>query len=243
MFFKNFSSGSGVYKIYTKESHRIYIGSAEHIIDRYENHLYALLGGYHHSNTLQKFWDLKKDPNIFYFELVENCEIEDLEVREQYYLDTILKANENNSEFYKLGFNKSRSSKRRTVKAEKPILQYTIEGDFIREWRSSLQASKDLQISYTNIVQCTLNNKQHNHAGGFIWKKWEENYPIKIDGYNYRHFLTKRLKVTNIITGEIIIFDSKREASKRLNIPRSMINRCIKQNKIHIKKQLKFEEI
>jgi hypothetical protein len=245
MLFRNFISGSGVYKISNLNTHRIYIGSAEDLIDRYETHMYALLGNYHHSNTLQEFWNKEPCLNMFYFDIIEQCSIDKLEEREQYYLDTLLKASENNSEFYRLAFNKSRSSKRNTVKAEKPLLQYSLEGDFIKEWRSGLQASKDLNLSYTGIIQCAINNtkKRFLQSGGFQWRSWKENYPLKIPLYKYEHFLQKRLEVTNVITGEVKVFNGKREASKQLNIPRSMINRCIKNNKIHIKYQLKFKEI
>lgn len=237
--------GAGIYKISHPESNRIYIGSSINLKIRADSHQNHFINKNHHARNLKRF-SLRVDVGLFVFEVLEYC-IEDedfLEIREQYYLDTLLKAQENNAEFFKLGFNSSRSSKRRGGKrCQKPILQYSIDGEFIREWMSAKIASEELNLPYTSIIQCALENKLHGHSGNFIWRKWKEDYPTKIEGYYYIHFLQKKLEVTNLRTGEITIFDGKRNASRELDVPRTMINRCIKQNKIHITKQLKFREI
>lgn len=50
----------------------------------------------------------------------------------------------------------------------KPILQYDLNGNFIREWRSQTDASKILNISDSTINQ-VLKGKRKT-AGNFIWK-------------------------------------------------------------------------
>lgn len=50
----------------------------------------------------------------------------------------------------------------------KPILQYDLEGNFIREWKSIQKASQKLQLHATLIVKCC--KKSLNKTGGFIWK-------------------------------------------------------------------------
>jgi group I intron endonuclease len=52
--------------------------------------------------------------------------------------------------------------------SSKPVLQYDLEGNFIKEWESKTQASKELHITVPNIVQNTIGNSKS--AGGFIWK-------------------------------------------------------------------------
>ena len=48
------------------------------------------------------------------------------------------------------------------------VLQYDLDGNFIKEWKSARQAFKDLNISYKNI--CTVCQGKRRSAGGFAWK-------------------------------------------------------------------------
>ena len=50
----------------------------------------------------------------------------------------------------------------------KPILQYTLKGDFVKEWNSQTEASKALNIAQTNIGQALLGKLKKSH--GYIWK-------------------------------------------------------------------------
>lgn len=52
--------------------------------------------------------------------------------------------------------------------SEKSVSQYSIDGVFIKEWKSISEASKALNIRHCNINN-TLHGKQKT-AGGFIWK-------------------------------------------------------------------------
>lgn len=50
----------------------------------------------------------------------------------------------------------------------KPILQYDLEGNLIKEWEGSIYASKALGISNPNIVRCAKG--RYPRAGGFVWR-------------------------------------------------------------------------
>ena len=50
----------------------------------------------------------------------------------------------------------------------KPVLQYDLNGNFIKEWNSITHASKILNITTGDI--CKIAQGKGNHAGGFIWK-------------------------------------------------------------------------
>lgn len=54
-------------------------------------------------------------------------------------------------------------------KSTKPILQYDLEGNFIKEWQSQICALESLGLSYNNVGlnQC-LKGKQKT-AYGFKW--------------------------------------------------------------------------
>lgn len=53
-------------------------------------------------------------------------------------------------------------------KLRKPILQYTKEGIFIRDWDSATQASTELNLSNKDISACC--NGKRKTCGGFIWR-------------------------------------------------------------------------
>ena len=50
----------------------------------------------------------------------------------------------------------------------KKILQFTKSGEFVREWQSAMEASRQLVISQGNICSCC--NGIRKSASGFIWK-------------------------------------------------------------------------
>ena len=50
----------------------------------------------------------------------------------------------------------------------KKVLQFTKSGEFIKEWSSIREASKQLKINFGNICSCC--NGKLKSAGGFIWK-------------------------------------------------------------------------
>lgn len=64
---------------------------------------------------------------------------------------------------------------------EKPVLQYTLDGEFIAEHCSIIEASRKIKRYYSGIGSaCRGKFKQ---AYGFIWRyKIDKNYPKKIGG-------------------------------------------------------------
>ena len=53
----------------------------------------------------------------------------------------------------------------RTEKTKKPILQFTLDGEFVREWSSATDVGKEVS---THICNCLKGRKKS--AYGFIWK-------------------------------------------------------------------------
>ncbi len=59
-----------------------------------------------------------------------------------------------------------------SFKCKKPIIQYNLDGEFIREWESATDAASFYNINKVNITKCCLGkNKTSN---GYIWKYKEE---------------------------------------------------------------------
>lgn len=59
-----------------------------------------------------------------------------------------------------------------------PILQYTKDMVFIRDWDSAKTVSTELNINQSNITQCCKNKRKS--VGGFIWRYKENNTNLVI---------------------------------------------------------------
>lgn len=60
------------------------------------------------------------------------------------------------------------SINKRVLKLNKPILQYTKQGEFIKESPSISLAAKEINVNFTNISTCCLGKQKT--AYGYIWK-------------------------------------------------------------------------
>lgn len=77
---------SGIYKITCLKSKKIYIGSSNDCVQRYNKHIWALKNNRHHNKYLQSAF-LKHGEENFEFEIIESIEENILLEREQFYLD------------------------------------------------------------------------------------------------------------------------------------------------------------
>lgn len=77
---------SGIYEITNTISSKKYIGSAKELNRRKETHFTQLRKNIHHNNYLQNAWNLYGE-EAFEFTILEFCEINQLVLREQYYID------------------------------------------------------------------------------------------------------------------------------------------------------------
>lgn len=58
--------------------------------------------------------------------------------------------------------------------ASKKVLQFDLDGNFIKKWVSMTEAGKKLNINYSQISMVCNNIYGHKTAGGFKWKKNKE---------------------------------------------------------------------
>lgn len=57
----------------------------------------------------------------------------------------------------------------------KPILQFDLQGNFIREWESIQEAGRQLNISPIQICYCCKYKKRFKTAGGSVWRYKNES--------------------------------------------------------------------
>lgn len=77
---------TGVYKITNQKNKKSYIGQSVNIQKRAREHLNSLEKGQHHSILLQRAWDLY-GPRFFSFEILKECEREELDRLEIIYIE------------------------------------------------------------------------------------------------------------------------------------------------------------
>jgi len=179
---------SGIYKILNKQNNKFYIGSAVDLKSRKREHYYELKNNKHHSKYLQRSYN-KYGDSSFSFEIIENCNIDCLLSKEQYYLDLL------NPEYNSckkagsmLGFKFTEESKkkmsesykrvpkeikeyitnRRNEVIQKPMIQYDLNGNFIKEWKSFKEYTTTTGDFNKNII--TVCKGRRKTASGYIFK-------------------------------------------------------------------------
>ena len=68
--------------------------------------------------------------------------------------------------------NKKRGLSNTNGKCSKPVLQYTKDGCFIKEWKSTMDVQRNLGFEHANISRC-CRGKQ-SYAYSYIWKYKKE---------------------------------------------------------------------
>ena len=188
---------NGIYRIYCNENNKSYIGSAACTKSnmktrigfnaRFLNHQTQLSKNKHRNAYLQNAYNLYGEES-FTFEIIEYCHPDDCAEKEIYYMEVY------QSMIYENGFNiikqpltnyagnftqehkdkisKSLTGKTRpiedVVKYSKTILQYDLEGNFIKEYYSMSEASRVTGIQRQDIGQQILGRGKT--AGGYFWK-------------------------------------------------------------------------
>jgi group I intron endonuclease len=199
---------SGIYKITNLITQKFYIGSSIDLCRRKIEHFSALRTNKHHSILLQRAFNKYGEEN-FIFEVVECCEKENLIKREQHYLDTL-----------KPQYNISSLAINSSDLQRKAIIQFTIEGNKIKEYISLAEARRTTKILGIESV-CS---RFCNQAGGFRWMYKEDYiknnytlYPLKPNANigrkkNHNKEVVQLNRVTNKLIAE---YRSILEASKQ----------------------------
>lgn len=104
---------SGIYQIACSETGKIYVGSSSNVRDRIAEHKRKLRLNKHENPYLQNAWN-KYGAMAFSFALLEHCEIDQLLIREQYWIDT-------KQPFNAHGFNINRVAAKPPVKRFQPL--------------------------------------------------------------------------------------------------------------------------
>ena len=178
---------SGIYKIENIINGKFYIGSSYNLSHRKSTHFYDLRNNKHRNIHLQRSFN-KWGEESFGFSILEECSIELLIEREQFYIDIFkppynilmiagsgrgLKRPDQSIRIKELNKNRvvSKEAKERTSSTlkeighkptkecteksmkvlRKPVLQYDLDGNFIREFISINEACRELNMASANL--------------------------------------------------------------------------------------------
>jgi len=106
---------------------------------------------------------------------------------------------------------------------KRPVLQFSLEGKFIKEFFSIGIASRELGIKGSNIIQCCSGHESYAHAGGYQWKYKDSNKVI-----------TNILPIiqTDLDGNEIKRYGSVKEAARETGFSTHTIWACIRGERV-----------
>ena len=204
---------SGIYKVTNLINNKIYIGQSINIYKRWEAHKYVSLNKnsqeyniYFH-NALRKY-----GINNFLFEIIEQCNKDELDEKEKYWIEYYDSCNRD------IGYNESKGGY--GYNGERyHIEQYDLDGNFIKEWDSVYEAAKSLNTSITNIRCCILYPDEQKSAAGFQWKRKGDSRIITKYSPNYylegleKGRKRKQIKQYNKNNEYVQTFESRKDAA------------------------------
>jgi group I intron endonuclease len=211
---------SGVYTIHHEMfPEKLYVGSASAksyysgFYGRWYRHYKQLKARKHHNIKLQKVID-KYGIEGLRFEILEICDSKYCVSFEQYWMNFLNPYyNIVRSAHSTLGY---KHTEEYLNKVRKKVLQYDLNGDFLKEWRSLIEASKETGIDKSAIQSCCSGNNMS--SGNFMWKyKTQEDFEKKISPYSSD---LRRPVLCYDKDGKFVKkFGSILEAAKHFNIP------------------------
>ena len=198
----------GIYKIENLINHKIYIGQSIEIEKRWQKHLNAKDNFVIHK-ALQKY-----GKENFSFQIIEECDLLDLDNKEQYWINYY-------NSLIPSGYNMIPGGSNGAGFAKgKKVLQYTLDGAFIKEYNSANQASNQTGVCHSDICKCCRGDTPR--AGEYQWKYSGDDKEIKPIKVRTDFSVLQIDKNTDEIIKE---FSSLKDASEQTHIAKSIICR------------------
>ena len=242
----------GVYTITNLLNGKMYVGQSKTIGTRKTEHFKHLRAGIHNSSHLQKAYNLYGEENFLHEILVE-CE-EQFLCSEEHYWATMLDVH-NPDRGYNIRpthpYGKQGHSKETRLKLKnsvedvlnpnyhqafkythyrKPVLQFDLEGNFIKEWISSRHITDELQINYSRLRRHVRGTYNHYKEHIFMYK---ENYTGNV--YDHKYFnVNERIFQFNQEGKLVKVHSELYPLAKYIHIHPNTIRQALKKDKLEL---------
>lgn len=197
---------AGIYKITNLVNNKFYIGSSVNLYNRFHTHKTKLKQNIHVNKHLQNSFN-KYGKNNFLFTVLEYCDKNLIQDREQYYLDKLLpNYNHRKVAHINLGISPTRETRQKISKTLKlkyknglisfknenkwrAINVFDLEGNLIKKYDSIMQTVYELGIKKANLRRA-LNNK--GRAGNYQFRDITDSYPGKYNPLINQHTIKNK---------------------------------------------------
>ena len=200
----------GIYKIENNINHKVYIGLSNNFERRWKEHKRRYLDIFSQGYNCKLYKAFRKyGLENFTFSIIEECPLEKLGEKEQYWIEYY--------DSFNLGYNMTLGGEGWGKKELKKVYQYDKQGLFLKEFNSCLEASKEVKVEIDCIRKCCLGSRFS--AAGF---QWSYN---KVENLNI--IITEGIPIVQFsLLGERIkTFSSIQSAAKELNLYPNQISK------------------
>lgn len=220
----------GIYKIVNKINRKYYVGSSTNIMTgsggRWNRHKRSLYKNTHHNDYLQRAWN-KYGPDVFEIIIIESVQVENLKIREQYYLDI---AKLETDKCYNLNFDANGKNVRQysiNKNTQSQLLYYDHNPSARFDRTRHLHTKSVTEQRKNSLKEFYKNNPEIAKSRGLAVKNYYLNNPTK------KLELSKKLqnptvfRFQNTVTNEIFI-GTQSEFKTTYNLLKGSVNNLIK---------------
>lgn len=184
---------AGVYRLTNLVSKEIYVGYSNNLEKRYKDYKHnrvktqpliykSILTHGFQNHKFDVLFTFDEEPTTNQLKLVESIFI-------RYYKywkgDTMLNTNDGGGGSRRLtDSEKEKKGQLRRGFFRKAVLQYDLNGIFIKKWDSILGLSKELSLDYNLLIRCLKNKDNVRTVGGFQWKYDTSNVETRLGQYD-----------------------------------------------------------
>lgn len=208
-----------IYKIINDKNNKIYIGqTVKKIQYRLQEHFHKAEWDYSNHKKLTHLSQaiITHGKEHFHIELIEECDLLSVDERERYWIAYY--------DSYNNGYNMTIGGQDLPLNKGKPILQYSLEGQYIQTFDSALQAAYAVNLHDNTIRRAC---RQQVPAGQYQWRYFSADYPLQIPPMKHNLYKNKQKIKQYNLKGELInCFNSINEASKNTGISTGSISRA-----------------
>lgn len=100
----------------------------------------------------------------------------------------------------------------------KQVYQFDLDGNILKEFTSSVDASRNIGITSSAIWACMSPNKPNTQSGGYMWSRFSTLEQKHIDAVRQRKKQSKTIYKIDVFGNVVNTFSSVQDAAKHCNV-------------------------